>query len=225
MSGDEEEFRRVMEYVTERARTDGLEEGVMAALFDVLNGAAPEEDRCGVDDRGYENAMTTNEAVPQGDPRLLETEAAQRLLHSTIPARLAYVAIDGTPRIIPTWFHWTGQELVMATYLAGAAVRHPARRVTALRVHPRVAVTIDTEESPPEALLLRGPVTVTEIDGVVPEYGLAARRYLGEEAGTGMVASLDPARTRMARIALRPTWVGLIDFRTRLPSALGGVTG
>jgi hypothetical protein len=31
--------------------------------------------------------------------------------------------------------------------------------------------------------------------------------------------------TRMARIAVRPTWVGVIDFESRLPSALGGVTG
>jgi hypothetical protein len=35
---DQAEFRRVMDYVTERALTDGIEEDVMAALFDVLNG-------------------------------------------------------------------------------------------------------------------------------------------------------------------------------------------
>ena len=33
----EAEFRRVMSYVTERACVDGMEEAVMAALFDVLN--------------------------------------------------------------------------------------------------------------------------------------------------------------------------------------------
>ena len=32
------EFERVMQYATERAWVDGLEEAVMAALFDVLNG-------------------------------------------------------------------------------------------------------------------------------------------------------------------------------------------
>lgn len=42
----------------------------------------------------------TNEAValPQGSLGLLDTEVAQRLLSSTIPARLAYVAAHGTPR-------------------------------------------------------------------------------------------------------------------------------
>jgi hypothetical protein len=38
-------------------------------------------------------------ALPQGDPRLLETEQAVRLLRSTIPARLAFTWTDGTPRV------------------------------------------------------------------------------------------------------------------------------
>jgi hypothetical protein len=29
----------------------------------------------------------------------------------------------------------------------------------------------------------------------------------------------------MARIAVRPTWVGVIDFQTRRPAGMGGVTG
>ena len=43
----------------------------------------------------------TNEsagALPQGDVRLLQTEVAQRMLAATTPARVAYVAQDGTPR-------------------------------------------------------------------------------------------------------------------------------
>ena len=38
------EFRKVMRYVTERARADGLEEDVMAALFDVLDDLAQRND-------------------------------------------------------------------------------------------------------------------------------------------------------------------------------------
>jgi hypothetical protein len=66
---------------------------------------------------------------------------------------------------------------------------------------------------------------VTEVDGVVPEYAQAARRYMGEEAAAEYITQLDRPGTRMARIAVRPTWVGIIDFQTRLPSTLGGVTG
>lgn len=165
--------------------------------------------------------MTT----PQGDPALLETDLARRLLASTIPARLAYVALDGTPRIVPTWFHWTGAELVMATYAAGSqiGIRHPARRLAALRARPQVAVTIDTETFPPQSLTLRGPVEITEVAGLAPEYAAAARRYLGEQAAAGMLAAMDQPGTAQARICLRPTWVGLLDFDTRLPSVQGGV--
>ncbi len=38
-----------------------------------------------------------------------------------------------------------------------------------------------------------------------------------------MLAGLDQPGTRQARIVLRPTWVGLLDFDTRLPSVQGGV--
>jgi Pyridoxamine 5'-phosphate oxidase len=161
----------------------------------------------------------------QGDPALLDTELAQRLLAAPIPARLAFVAPDGTPRIVPTWFHWTGRELVMATYTAGPriGIRHPAARLAALRARPDVAVTIDTDTFPPQSLTLRGQVEITEVDGLAPEYVAAARRYLGEEPAAGMVAGLDQPGTAQARIVLRPTWVGLLDFVTRLPSVQGGV--
>src|SRR5919198_2230185 len=153
-------------------------------------------------DPGSGHAM----ALPQGDLRLLESDVARRLLTSTIPARLAYIARDGTPRIVPTWFHWTGDELVMPTFLAGAHVRHPAARLAALRANPAVGISIDTESFPPEVLLVRGRVSLTEVDGVVPEYALAARRYLGEEAAASYLAQIDQPDTRMARIALRPAW-------------------
>ena len=160
--------------------------------------------------------------LPQGDIRLLDTPAARELLQSRIPARLAFVWPDGTPRVVPTWFHWTGSELVMPTYLAGPHIRHPAARVAALRRNPAVAVTIDTEAAPPVCLTIRGPARIEEVDGLAPEYVAAAHRYLGDEADA-MLAQVNQPGTVQARIAVTPSWVGLIDFGTRLPSPLGGV--
>lgn len=57
--------------------------------------------------------------LPQGHVGLLETAAAQRLLRSREPARVAYTAADGTPRVFPMLFHWTGEEVVLSTF-AGA---------------------------------------------------------------------------------------------------------
>lgn len=160
--------------------------------------------------------------LPKGDVRLLETPLARTLLESTIPARLAYLARDGFPRITPTWFHWTGHELVMPTFITAPHVAQPARRLRDLAAQPTVAVTIDTEAQPPQALSLRGQVVISEQDGVVAEYALAAHRYLGEEAAA-YLAMLDTPQTRMARIALTPTWADLVDFQRRLPDALGGI--
>ena len=50
-------------------------------------------------------------ALQQGDLVLLEPPLAKELLASNIPARLAYVATDGTPRVLPIWFHWDGRQL------------------------------------------------------------------------------------------------------------------
>jgi hypothetical protein len=163
-------------------------------------------------------------ALEQGHLGLLESEVARRLLASRIPARFAYVALDGTPRVLSTWFHWTGEMLAMPTFIAAPHVRHPARRLRVLRAHPDVAVTIDTEMSPPEVLSLRGRVEISEVDGIPPEYAAAARRYLGEDVARDYLAGIDQPGTRMARIDLRPTWVGVHDFRSRLPSALGGIS-
>lgn len=162
-------------------------------------------------------------ALRQGDLGLLDTETARRLLVSRIPARFAYVAADGTPRVLATWFHWDGEVLAMPTFVAAPHVRHAAGRVKALRARPDVAITIDTETFPPEVLTMRGRVSVTEVDGVPAAYASAARRYLGEEAAEGYLAQIDQPGTRMASIDLRPSWVGLLDFQSRLPSALGGV--
>jgi hypothetical protein len=160
--------------------------------------------------------------LEQGDLRLLDSDLARRLLESTIPARYAYTALDGTPRIVASWFEWTGEELVLPTFISAPHVSHAAYRVRALRANPDVAITIDTETFPPEVLTIRGQAEVTEVGGVAPEYARAAHRYLGSGQATPYLEQIDDPSTRMARIAVRPGWVGLLDFQTRMPSALGG---
>jgi len=161
--------------------------------------------------------------LEQGDLRLLETDLAERLLTSTIPARYAYTALDGTPRIVASWFVWTGEELVLPTFISAPHVSHTTYRVRALRANPDVAISIDTESFPPHVLSIRGEAEISEVDGIAAEYAAAAHRYLGSEEAAGYLAQIDQPGTRMARIAVRPTWVALMDFQTRMPSALGGV--
>jgi hypothetical protein len=44
---------------------------------------------------------------------------------------------------------------------------------------------------------------------------------MGDEAAAGYLAFVDQPGTRMARIGLKPKWVGVLDFETRSP---GGMT-
>ena len=112
---------------------------------------------------------------------------------------------------------------MLPTFIAAPHVSHATYRVRALRANPDVAISVDTESSPPEVLSIRGRAEITEVDGIAPEYAAAAHRYLGSEQATGYLAQIDQPGTRMARIAVRPAWVGLLDFQTRMPSALGGI--
>jgi hypothetical protein len=164
----------------------------------------------------------TETPLPQGSLALLNTDSAKRLLSSAIPARFAYTALDGTPRVVPTWFHWTGEEFILPTFVAAPHVKRPAARLQALRATPAVALTIDTEQFPPTVLSVRGQATVTEQPGVVAEYAMSAGRYMGD-AAADYLAMLDDPSTVMARIAVAPSWVGLLDFQTRLPRGMGGV--
>jgi nitroimidazol reductase NimA-like FMN-containing flavoprotein (pyridoxamine 5'-phosphate oxidase superfamily) len=143
---------------------------------------------------------------------LLDDPIARELLGSTQVARLAYTWTDGSPRVVPIWFHYDGGVITM-----GSPARAPKLRV--LDDHPEVAVTIDDERSwPYKALLIRGRARVEMLDDVAPEYEAAARRYMGDEQGESWVASL--RGLPMARISVRPTWVRVLDFVTRFPSAL-----
>ncbi len=153
--------------------------------------------------------MTTK----QGDLALLNHPVAQKLLHSTFPAHLAYVWTDGTPRVVPIWFHWTGQELVFGTPPDSPKMR-------ALTTGVKVCITIDSCEAPSNVLTVRGTAKVELVDGVVPEYALAAERYYGPEQGKAWAGQVGHLFSHMTRIAVAPEWVGLLDFEQRFPSAI-----
>ena len=154
----------------------------------------------------------------QGDTALLNDPIAQELLRSTIPARLAYVWHDGSPRVVPIWFHWNGEEFVFGT-------PPTAPKTKALRQNSKVALTIDTDAWPHKVLQIRGTAKVETVDGVVPEYAASARRYFGEEQGQAWVEQMGKMFSQMARISVRPEWVGIMDFESRFPNAIEAAMG
>ncbi|MFL5759541.1 MAG: pyridoxamine 5'-phosphate oxidase family protein [Thermomicrobiales bacterium] len=155
------------------------------------------------------------QSIPkQGDVALLQDPVAQQLLQAKTPGHLAYTWRDGTPRVVPIGFHWNGEEIVLGT-------TPDAPKMKVLKDGAKVALTIDTDAATtPKVLIIRGTVRSDIVDGVAPEYAAMLIRTMGEEAGNATLAGATHIYPQMTRIFIRPEWVGILDFETRLPSAV-----
>lgn len=153
------------------------------------------------------------QAVKQGDLSLLQHPAAQELLRSKIPARVAYIGADGGPRVVPIWFHWNGREVVMAS-------PPKAPKLKALAKNPKVALTIDENIFPHKVLMIRGTARLESVAGIVPEYVACSERYFDAATAKAWMDQLRTMVSSMVRITVTPEWVGLLDFQTRFPSGL-----
>ncbi len=152
-------------------------------------------------------------ALNQGDVGLLNDPVAQQLLHAPIPARLAYTWKDGSPRVVPIGFFWTGEEVVMCS-TDGA----PKNLVID---NTKVAITIDTNTLPFKVLLIRGTAKVTKVQGIPQEYIQACIQLMGPETAQGWFKTLEPLAPNIkyfTRVAVKPEWVGILDFETHFPS-------
>lgn len=146
----------------------------------------------------------------------LSTTGAQELLASPSAAHLAYVGKDGTPRVIPVGFFWTGDQVVISS-----ATTSP--KVAALSARPDVALAIDAGDTPDQAraLSIRGRADVEIVDGVVEEYLAAARGTMDAEAAAGFERNVRGMYEQMARIVITPQWARYYDFGAgRMPRFL-----
>jgi hypothetical protein len=153
-------------------------------------------------------AMQPSEVV-----EVLRKPISQEMLNRDL-ARLAYVAKDGTPRVVPIGFTWNGSEIVMCT-----ATNAP--KLVSLRRNPGVALTIDTEVHPPNVLLIRGEAVLDEVEGIPDEYLQASGTYeMTPEQRVEWEAGVRSLYDSMVRIVVKPTWAKLIDFEETLPTAV-----
>ena len=144
---------------------------------------------------------------------ILQKPTSQEMLSRDV-ARLAYVASDGTPRVVPIAFTWNGAEVVMCTTTN-------APKLASLRRNPAVALTIDTEVHPPTVLLLRGVAVLDEVEGIPDEYLQMNGTYeMTAEQRVEWEAEVRSLYDSMVRIVVTPTWAKLIDFHETLPTAV-----
>jgi hypothetical protein len=150
---------------------------------------------------------------PSEITEVLDRPISQELLARDL-TRLAYLATDGTPRSIPIGFTWNGSAIVMCT-------AKNAAKVAALRHHPAVALTIDTEVHPPKILLIRGRAELDVVEGIPEEYLEMSGTYaMTPEQRVEWEAEVRSLYDGMVRIVVVPTWAKLIDFETTLPRAV-----
>ena len=145
---------------------------------------------------------------------VLNDPIAQELLASTELARLAYTWKDGSPRVVPIWFHWNGSEVVLAS-------PRMAPKLKVLQDRPQVALTIDSSGAwPYHVLLLRGTARVEMAEDVPAEYAAAADRYFGPVQGAAWLDNVNQMGLKFARIVVTPAYARILDFDTRFPSAI-----
>jgi hypothetical protein len=134
----------------------------------------------------------------------------QELLRAPIPARLAYVARDGSPRVVPVSYLWNGKAFVFAS---------PPDwfKIKSIKANPQVALTVDTTDFPPHILLARGVANIEFDQGLPDEYIEASRRIVGEDRFAEWEAGVRAEERNMALVTITPTWIKVIDFESRFP--------
>jgi hypothetical protein len=152
--------------------------------------------------------MTTEEIA-----EILAKPYAQQLLDGPEPARMAYIGLDGDPRVIPIGFWTEDERIVMATVPKSA-------KVAALRADPKVALTIDRGVYPPKVLLIRGTAEVELVEGIPDGYLRAGRKVMTDDQYPEWVAGVQGLYEEMVMITITPTWAKLLDFETTIPRAV-----
>lgn len=148
--------------------------------------------------------------------RLNTDPVAQKLLQARIPARLGYVAPDGTPRVIPISYLWNGAAFIINTPSGWP-------KIEAFEHNPHVAFSVDTTDFPPLILLVRGKVTTMELrPGVPDEYVEASRRIVGPEKMADWEQGVRATIKEMMVITITPTWIKIIDFEREFPGPRRG---
>lgn len=148
--------------------------------------------------------LRTMAHLPADDP------VVTALLSEPNLARLAYVGLDGRPRVVPIWFQYRDGQIVMVT-------GPKAEKASALSANGAVALTIDSSQPPYKVLLVQGDATLEDVDGMAPEYPDIVRRYLGP-ATEVYLSQLRIKRQVRIRVAIR-SWQ-VFDFVRRYPKSL-----
>ena len=127
-------------------------------------------------------------STPMPDP-----EKVRAFLDRALPAMLGVVGTispDGGPNVVPVWYRYDGERVHIWTHEPRAWVQHLLR-------DNRVAFSVQEEEPPYGAVLMRGRAEVVTSDGpeVDEEIRRITRRYIPEAEVESYIQDWLPLRT------------------------------
>lgn len=142
----------------------------------------------------------------------LDDPVVAGLLHGDELARLAYIGLDGRPRVVPIWWTYRDGAFLMVT-------GPKADKVRALERNGAVALTIDSSKPPYHVLLIDGDASVEPTEGMAPEYPEIVQRFLGP-AADGYLAPMRERVKTQRRIRVKVRSYRVLDFVKRRPKSL-----
>ena len=156
---------------------------------------------------------TTVAARPGYDPTPVRTVARVRpMLDEERVVWLSTVRPDGTPHLVPTWFLWDGEALVVFSKPGAAKVRN-------LRANPRLMVAVGDPEDDFSVGLIEARATCHDEAAVIPDAFFA--KY-ATELGPGRLDAETFRATYTQAIRILPTrylqWHGRGEAHDALPA-------
>jgi PPOX class probable F420-dependent enzyme len=133
------------------------------------------------------------------DPRIADHAAARidRMLRAETVVWLSSVRADGTPHLVPIWFSWDGEALLIAS-------KPHARKVANLRANPAVMLALGEPDDDFDVGMIEGVAEILDRPSaaVLPPGHLA--KYRSQMAAIGLTPE-EFLATYSLVIRIRPT--------------------
>lgn len=103
-------------------------------------------------------------------------EARADRLRSDLIAWLATVRTDGRPHLVPVWFWWDGDELIVTAEPGSQKVKN-------LRANPKLSIALDDSNGGATPIMLEGTATIESGSPDMPELVAYFAKYRETMAG------------------------------------------
>ncbi len=126
----------------------------------------------------------------------LQNSHTQERLRSEIMLWLSSVRPDGRPHLVPVWFLWDGETILIFS--------KPDQKIRNLRQNPNVVVSLDTAEQGDDIVLIEGRAELLNDPNIKPTLPAYAEKYAERLSSMGWTAEI-MAKDYSQAIRITPT--------------------